>query len=107
MACGSTVSATSTVVTTCCGRWQSRSRPILQLPPYDQAVTVFLGDYVDRGLGSMLEHGKLVVHGHTPSPVPEIRFNRIGIDTAGYATGRMTCLVLEKNERRFLYVGGP
>ena len=61
----------------------------------------------DAFLASELEHGKLVVHGHTPSLVPEIRFNRIGIDTAGYATGRLTCLVLEKNQRRFLYVGGP
>jgi Calcineurin-like phosphoesterase len=61
----------------------------------------------DTFLASKLEHGKLVVHGHTPSLVPEIRFNRIGIDTAGYATGRLTCLVLEKNQQRFLYVGGP
>jgi serine/threonine protein phosphatase 1 len=59
----------------------------------------------DAFLASKLEHGKLVVHGHTPSLDPEIRFNRIGIDTAGYATGRLACLVLEKNERRFLYVG--
>jgi len=61
----------------------------------------------DAFLASKLEHGKLVVHGHTPSLDPEIRFNRIGIDTAGYATGRLTCLVLEKDQRRFLYVGGP
>src|SRR5262245_12306075 len=61
----------------------------------------------DAFLASKLEHGKLVVHGHTPSLVPEIRSNRIGIDTAGYATGRLTCLVLEQNERRFLHVGGP
>jgi len=61
----------------------------------------------DTFLASTLEHGKLVVHGHTPSLAPEIRFNRIGIDTAGYATGRLICLVLEKNQRRFLYVGGP
>jgi len=59
----------------------------------------------DAFLASELEHGKLVVHGHTPSLVPEIRFNRIGIDTAGYATGRLTCLVLEKDQRRFLHVG--
>jgi diadenosine tetraphosphatase ApaH/serine/threonine PP2A family protein phosphatase len=57
-------------------------------------------------LSSKAEHGKLVVHGHTPSLVPEIRPNRIGIDTAGYATGRLTCLVLEKDQQRFLHVGG-
>jgi serine/threonine protein phosphatase 1 len=48
----------------------------------------------------------LVVHGHTPSLAPEIRPNRIGIDTAAYATNRLTCLVLEKDQRRFLHAGG-
>src|SRR5215475_4041624 len=55
---------------------------------------------------SEVEHGKLIVHGHTPSVLPEIRLNRIGIDTAAYATGRLTCLVLEKDQRRFLHAGG-
>jgi serine/threonine protein phosphatase 1 len=59
----------------------------------------------DPFLSSEAEHGKLVVHGHTPSVAPEVRFNRIGIDTAAYATGRLTCLVLEKEQRRFLQVG--
>src|SRR5262249_17281035 len=59
----------------------------------------------DPFLSSKAEHGKLVVHGHTPSLVPEICPNRIGIDTAGYATGRLACLVLEKDQRCFLYVG--
>ena len=53
-------------------------------------------------LSSEAEHGKLVVHGHTPAVTPEIRPNRMGIDTAAYATGRLTCLVLEKDERHFL-----
>jgi serine/threonine protein phosphatase 1 len=59
----------------------------------------------DPFLLSKAEHGKLVVHGHTPSVAPETRPNRIGIDTAAYATGRLTCLVLEKDQRRFLHVG--
>jgi serine/threonine protein phosphatase 1 len=53
-------------------------------------------------LSSEAEHGKLVVHGHTPAVAPEVRPNRIGIDTAAYATGRLTCLVLEKNQQRLL-----
>jgi serine/threonine protein phosphatase 1 len=53
-------------------------------------------------LSSDVEHGKTVVHGHTPSVAPEIRPNRIGIDTGAYATDRLTCLVLEKDEQRFL-----
>jgi serine/threonine protein phosphatase 1 len=59
----------------------------------------------DLFLSSEMEHGKVVVHGHTPSVNPEIRPNRIGIDTAAYATGRLTCLVLEEEQRRFLQVG--
>jgi serine/threonine protein phosphatase 1 len=59
----------------------------------------------DPFLSSEAEHGKLVVHGHTPSLAPEIRPNRIGIDTAAYATGRLTCLVLEREQQRFLQVG--
>jgi serine/threonine protein phosphatase 1 len=59
----------------------------------------------DPFLSSKVEHGKVVVHGHTPSVDPEIRSNRIGIDTAAYATGCLTCLVLEEERRRFLQVG--
>ena len=57
-------------------------------------------------LSSEAEYGKLVVHGHTPSVAPEIHPNRIGIDTAAYATGLLTCLVLEKDQRRFLQLRG-
>jgi serine/threonine protein phosphatase 1 len=46
--------------------------------------------------------GKIVVHGHTPAPEPEVRANRINIDTGAYATGRLTCLVLEEDRRWFL-----
>jgi serine/threonine protein phosphatase 1 len=53
-------------------------------------------------LSSEVDHGKLIVHGHTPAVDPEIRPNRIGIDTAAFATGRLTCLALENEERRFL-----
>jgi serine/threonine protein phosphatase 1 len=53
-------------------------------------------------LSSESEYGKLVVHGHTPAVAPEIRPNRMGIDTGAYATGCLTCLVLEKDQQRFL-----
>jgi serine/threonine protein phosphatase 1 len=46
--------------------------------------------------------GKVVVHGHTPVLEPEVRANRINIDTGAYATGRLTCLVLESDKIRFL-----
>ena len=47
-------------------------------------------------------HGKIVVHGHSYKMEPEVLPNRIGIDTGAYATGRLTCLVLEGQGMRFL-----
>ncbi len=53
-------------------------------------------------LHSTADHGKVVVHGHTIAEQPEVRSNRIGIDTGAFATNRLTALVLEGTERRFL-----
>jgi serine/threonine protein phosphatase 1 len=41
------------------------------------------------------DHGKIIVHGHSPVAEPDIRANRINIDTGAYATGRLTCLIME------------
>lgn len=41
------------------------------------------------------EFEKIVVHGHTPVHEPDIRFNRINIDTGAFATGKLTCLTIE------------
>lgn len=57
----------------------------------------------DEFLNSTVDHGKVVVHGHSISEQPELRANRVGIDTGAFATGRLTCLVLEGNERSFLF----
>lgn len=59
----------------------------------------------DAFLHSTEDFGKVVVHGHTISREPEVRPNRIGIDTGAFATGRLTCLVLEGASRRFLSTG--
>jgi diadenosine tetraphosphatase ApaH/serine/threonine PP2A family protein phosphatase len=42
--------------------------------------------------------GKIIVHGHSPVSEPEFRHNRINIDTGAYATGKLTCLILENDE---------
>jgi serine/threonine protein phosphatase 1 len=47
-------------------------------------------------------HGHVVVHGHTPVEEPDIRLNRINIDTGAYITGNLTCLILEGTDIRFL-----
>lgn len=56
----------------------------------------------DEFLGSNADHGKVVVHGHSISPEPQFLDNRIGIDTGAFATGKLTCLVLEGTSRRIL-----
>lgn len=56
----------------------------------------------DEFLDSDDDHGKVVVHGHTPLAEPVCRQNRIGVDTGAYSTGKLTALVLEGRKRRFL-----
>jgi serine/threonine protein phosphatase 1 len=45
---------------------------------------------------------KVIVHGHTPVRDPDVRKNRINIDTGAYATGKLTCLRLERDQIAFL-----
>jgi predicted phosphodiesterase len=58
----------------------------------------------DEFLLSTVDFGKIVVHGHTPTPEPEVLANRINIDTKAFASGRLTCVVLEQTGYRFLQV---
>lgn len=46
-------------------------------------------------LQSEQDYGKYIVHGHTPVKAPDIRPNRINIDTGAYATGNLTLLTIE------------
>lgn len=55
-----------------------------------------------RFLESGTDHGAIVVHGHTVTSAPQVRPNRIGIDTGAYASGVLTCLVLDGTDRVFL-----
>ena len=56
----------------------------------------------DEFLTSTMDFGKIVVHGHTPTEQPEVLPNRINIDTGAYASGHLTCLILEGDKRRFM-----
>ena len=47
-------------------------------------------------------HEKIIVHGHSICDEPEVRSNRIGIDTGAYMSGRLTALVLEQDTQRFI-----
>lgn len=45
---------------------------------------------------------KVVIHGHTIVDEPEVKSNRINVDTCCYGTGRLTAVVLEGNTHQFL-----
>ena len=70
--------------------------------PFDQQSQNDLLWIREEFLSSTMSFGKIVIHGHTPVRQPEILWNRINIDTAAFATGRLTCLVLEGPRYRFL-----
>jgi serine/threonine protein phosphatase 1 len=42
------------------------------------------------------------VHGHTPVAEPELRPNRVNVDTGAFATGRLTCAVIEGTTTSFM-----
>jgi serine/threonine protein phosphatase 1 len=46
-------------------------------------------------LDSTRKHERFIVHGHTPVPHPDIRHNRINIDTGAWRTGTLTCIAIE------------
>ncbi|MDH3473685.1 MAG: serine/threonine protein phosphatase [Rhodospirillales bacterium] len=76
-------------------------RPGVALADQDPADLIWIREPF---LGSDEDHGKMVIHGHTPTAVPDLRHNRIGIDTGACFGGPLTALVLEGDSRRFLQV---
>jgi len=48
------------------------------------------------------DFGKIVVHGHSIVKEPEVHHNRIALDTGAFYTGKLTCLVLSREECFFL-----
>jgi serine/threonine protein phosphatase 1 len=49
----------------------------------------------------------IVVHGHTISNEPEVRHNRIGVDTGAFMSGRLTAVELRGDQLRFITAIGP
>lgn len=48
------------------------------------------------------DFGRFIVHGHTITQTVDERANRLGIDTGAYASGILTAVVIENDERRYL-----
>jgi serine/threonine protein phosphatase 1 len=53
-------------------------------------------------LDSTQSHERFIVHGHTPVPHPDIRHNRINIDTGAWRTETLTCIAIEGSMILFL-----
>jgi len=98
------------LTTTCIDSWQCGSyyfvhagiRPGVGLENQTQEDKLWIRD---EFLCSSINHGTIVVHGHSITMQPEILPNRIGIDTGAFKTGVLTALVLEGNEQRLLQTG--
>ena len=74
MGFGCTAWVTSMDGMTCWKSWPAALRPTWSARSFDDAVTVFLGDYVDRGLGSMPVVEKLS-RGEWPTPIVALAGN--------------------------------
>ncbi|HWF46895.1 MAG TPA: metallophosphoesterase family protein [Bryobacteraceae bacterium] len=71
------------------------ARPYIELSHQSESDLLWIrGEF----LTSSHDFGKIIVHGHTPASEAEIRRNRINIDTGAFATGRLTCLMVEGEE---------
>ena len=59
-------------------------------------------------LDSDAQHGRLIVHGHTPDLAgPTVRHNRINLDTGAYLTGVLTAAVFVGRSYTFLQARRP
>jgi serine/threonine protein phosphatase 1 len=68
-------------------------RPAVKLE--DQSLMDLMtirSDFLDFG-GDL---GRIVVHGHTPVMKPDLRPNRINVDTGAFATNNLTCLKIDE-----------
>lgn len=82
----------------CCGDFlfvHAGIRPDIPIDAQDPHDLLWIRD---EFLSSTQHHGKFIVHGHTPVPHPDIRDNRINIDTGAWRTGILTCIAIEGSE---------
>lgn len=74
-------------------------RPGVPLDRQDAATLMWIRE---EFLRSDEDFGRVVVHGHTPVREPEIRRNRVNVDTGAFRTGILSCAVLETDAIRIL-----
>jgi calcineurin-like phosphoesterase family protein len=74
-------------------------RPRVKLDSQDEHDLIWIRD---EFINSEFNFGKIIVHGHTPVREPDVRPNRINIDTGAYVTGKLTCLIIEDENLFFI-----
>jgi serine/threonine protein phosphatase 1 len=79
----------------CCGDFLFVHAGIRPGIPLNQQANHDLLWIRDDFLMSDQPHGKIVIHGHTPVAHPEIRHNRINVDTGAWRSGVLTCVAIE------------
>lgn len=68
----------------------------------DQQTTADLRWIREPFLNYKGSYGAVVIHGHTITDAPDVRSNRIGIDTGAYASGVLTAIGIEGDQHWFL-----
>jgi serine/threonine protein phosphatase 1 len=79
-------------------------RPAIPIQQQDPGDMLWI---TDDFLKSDLDHGMIVVHGHSVvDSGPDLRPNRIGIDTGAFRTNRLTAIRIERGNVWFANTGG-
>jgi calcineurin-like phosphoesterase family protein len=86
----------------CCGDYLFVHAGIRPQVPLEQQTMADLLWIREEFLNSSVQHSKYIVHGHTPVAHPDVRPNRIDIDTGAWRSGTLTCVVLEGTSIQFL-----
>ena len=76
-------------------------RPGVELDAQDSNDLVWIRGEFHRFEGL---HPKLIVHGHTPVAQPEIRANRVNLDTGAFQSGTLSAIVIDGPEKTILQV---
>jgi serine/threonine protein phosphatase 1 len=75
-------------------------RPSVPMRRQDSSDLLWI---TDEFLSSKVDHGVIVIHGHSITEAgPDVRSNRIGIDTGAYRTNRLTAIGVEQRDTWFL-----
>ena len=86
----------------CCGDYLFVHAGIRPEVPFDQQTVDDLLWIREEFLNFSLRHDKYIVHGHTPVAYPDVRSNRINIDTGAWRSGTLTCAIFEGTSIQFL-----